>query len=136
MPDPRYRIEDTSQIFTPALIVFRELLEQNLDAMIRIAERADRLRPHCKTHKIAEITQLELAKGITKHKCATLAEAEMLARAGVGDIFLAYNLVGPNILRAVRLLQAYPGIRLAVTADHPQPAVALGQAMYQCRPVG
>lgn len=131
MLDPRYRIDDTSQIFTPALIVFRELLEQNLDAMIRIAGRADRLRPHCKTHKIAQITELELTKGITKHKCATLAEAEMLARAGVGDIFLAYNLVGPNIQRAVRLLQAYPGIRLAVTADHPQPAVALGQAMYQ-----
>ena len=130
MNDPRYRIEDTSDIFTPALLVFRELLEQNLDTMIRIAGRPDRLRPHCKTHKIAEITQFQLAKGVAKHKCATLAEAEMLARTGVGDIFLAYNLVGPNILRAVRLLQAYPDIRLAVTADHPQPVAALGQAMH------
>lgn len=130
MNDPRYQIEDTSEIYTPALIVFRELLEQNLDLMVRIAGRPDRLRPHCKTHKIAEITQLELAKGMVKHKCATLAEAEMLARTGVRDIFLAYNLVGPNIRRAVRLLQSYPGVHLAVTADHPQPAAALGQAMH------
>jgi len=129
----RYRIENTSEIFTPALIVFRELVEQNLDAMVRLAGRPDRLRPHCKTHKIAEIVQLELAKGIAKHKCATLAEAEMLARAGVCDIFLAYNLVGPNIPRAVRLLQAYAGVNLAVTADHAQPVAALGEAMHRAR---
>jgi D-serine deaminase-like pyridoxal phosphate-dependent protein len=133
MNTERYRIQDTSEIFTPALIVFRELVEQNLDAMVRIAGRPDRLRPHCKTHKIAEIVQLELAKGIAKHKCATLAEAEMLARAGVCDILLAYNLVGPNIPRAVRLLQAYPSVRLAVTADHAQPAAALGEAMHRAR---
>jgi len=130
MNDPRYRIEDTSEIFTPALLVFRELLEQNLGTMIRIAGRPDRLRPHCKTHKIAEIAQWQLAKGVAKHKCATLAEAEMLARTGVCDIFLAYNLVGPNIPRAVRLLQAYPDICLAVTADHPEPVAALGKAMH------
>ena len=133
MNTERYRIQDASEIFTPALIVFPELVEQNLDAMVRIAGRPDRLRPHCKTHKIAEIIQLELAKGIAKHKCATLAEAEMLARAGVCDIFLAYNLVGPNIPRAVRLLQTYPGANLAVTADHAQPAAALGEAMHHAR---
>jgi len=125
-----YSIENTGGIFTPALIVFPELVERNLESMIRIAGRPDRLRPHCKTHKIAEVTGLELARGIVKHKCATLAEAEMLATAGVRDIFLAYNLVGPNIQRAVRLLQAYGGIRLAVTADHPQPTAALGAAMH------
>jgi D-serine deaminase-like pyridoxal phosphate-dependent protein len=133
MNTERYRIKDTSEIFTPALIVFRELVEQNLDMMVRIAGRPDRLRPHCKTHKIAEITQLELAHGIAKHKCATLAEAEMLARAGVCDILLAYNLVGPNIPRAVRLLQAYPSVNLAVTADHAQPVASLGDAMCRAR---
>ena len=38
-----------------------------------------------------EVAELELKLGITKHKCATFAEAEMLALAGVKDIFLAYN---------------------------------------------
>src|SRR6478736_3519835 len=93
--DASYRIEDTSRIISPGLIVFRELMEANLDAMIRIAGTAGRLRPHCKTHKMPQVTKIELARGIRKHKCATFAEAEMLADAGVSDIFLSYNLVGP-----------------------------------------
>ena len=71
--------------------------------MIRIAGSPARLRPHCKTHKMREVIELELARGIAKHKCATIAEAEMLAEAGVKDIFLAYNPVGPNIGRVVPL---------------------------------
>jgi D-serine deaminase-like pyridoxal phosphate-dependent protein len=55
--------------------------------------------------------------GFTKHKCATFAEAEMLADCGVKDIFLAYNLVGPNIGRAVKFLQKFPVVKFAVTAD-------------------
>lgn len=97
--DSRYRIADTSQIITPALVVFRELLEDNLRRMIEIAKRPERLRPHCKTHKTREIARMELELGIVKHKCATFAEAEMLASVGIKDIFLAYNLVGPNVRR-------------------------------------
>jgi D-serine deaminase-like pyridoxal phosphate-dependent protein len=125
--DARYRIEDSSEIITPALIVFRQLLERNVERMIEIAGRPDRLRPHCKTHKISEVVELQLRSGIGKHKCATLAEAEMLARAGAKDIFLAYNLVGPNVKRAVDLLRAYPGVSLSVTADHPGPLAQLGE---------
>lgn len=125
----RYEIVDTSQIITPALVIFRELLEANIEEMIRIAGDPSRLRPHCKTHKIAEIAALQVARGITKHKCATLAEAEMLAEAGASDIFLAYNLVGPNIERAVRFAIKYPQVRFSVTADHALPIRALGAAM-------
>ena len=53
-----------------------------------------------------------------------------LRRGGdAGDVFLAYNLVGPNIERAVRFLDAYADVRLAVTGDHPAPLAALGRAM-------
>jgi D-threonine aldolase len=126
--DPRYRIEDTSRIFTPALVLFREILEENLDRMIRIAGAPSRLRPHCKTHKMPAVTRIELAKGIAKHKCATFGEAEMLADAGVEDVFLAYPLVGPNIGRAIAFVERFPGVRFSVTADHPAPIAALGQA--------
>ncbi len=127
--DPRYRIADTSQIITPALVVFRELLEDNLKRMIEIAKRPERLRPHCKTHKTREIARMEMERGIGKHKCATFAEAEMLAEVGVRDIFLAYNLVGPNIRRAVEFVTRYPAVTLCVTADHPRTIAALGKAM-------
>lgn len=127
--DPRYRIVDTSRITTPALILYKELLEANLDHLIQVAGRADRLRPHCKTHKLPEVTKIELAKGIVKHKCATIAEAEMLAMAGAKDIFLAYNPVGPNIDRVVKLLQKYPQLEFKVTGDHPKPITELGAAL-------
>lgn len=129
MTDSRYRIADTSQIITPAMLVFREVLESNLDQMISIAGDVSRLRPHCKTHKMPDLVRLELSKGIRKHKAATFAEAEMLAEAGVPDVFLAYNQVGPNILRAVEFRRRFPDVRFLVTADHPKPLLALGQAM-------
>jgi len=130
MPSP-YRIDDTHDIITPALIVFQDILEQNIVEMIRIAGNPSRLRPHCKTHKMREVARLELERGITKGKCATFAEAEMLVEAGVRDVFLAYNLVGPNIERAVRFVERYPDVRFAVTGDHPVPIKALGAAMQR-----
>ena len=42
---------------------------------------------------------------------------------------LAYNLVGPNIQRAVRFRQTFPEVTLAVTADHPGPIEELSKAM-------
>lgn len=126
--DARYDIADTSEIITPALVIFREQLEANLRQMLRIAGGPARLRPHCKTHKMREVTALELRQGITKHKCATVAEAEMLAECGVRDIFLAYNIIGPNIGRVVAFCQRFPDVQLAVTADHAAPLAALGQA--------
>jgi D-serine deaminase-like pyridoxal phosphate-dependent protein len=129
MSDPRYFIADTRDILSPGLVIFRDLVEQNLDEMIRIAGSPDRLRPHCKTHKMREIAQMQLARGITKHKCATIAEAEMLAEAGAKDIFLAYNPVGPNIRRVVRFVEQYPNLKFAVTADHPGPLAVLGDAL-------
>ena len=116
-------------MLSPSMVIFRDLVERNLDEIVRIAGSPERLRPHCKTHKMREIVELQVARAITKHKCATIAEAEMLATAGVKDIFLAYNPVGPNIQRLVHFLDRYPGVTLLVTADHPAPLAALGDAM-------
>ncbi|MDA0284841.1 MAG: alanine racemase [Planctomycetota bacterium] len=127
--DDCYRIADTSQILTPALVVFRDMVEQNLDHMVEIAGDPARLRPHCKTHKTREIVELELARGIVRHKCATFAEAEMLAEAGVKDVFLAYSLVGPNIGRAVAFRRKYPEVEFSVTGDHEKPLKQLAEAM-------
>jgi D-serine deaminase-like pyridoxal phosphate-dependent protein len=53
----------------------------------------------------------------------------MLAEAGAKDVFLAYNLVGPNIERAVRYVQSFPDVTFLATADHPTPVAALSSAM-------
>lgn len=125
----QYRIDDASHIISPGFVVFRDIVAANIDKMIEIAKDAGRLRPHCKTHKMAEVARMQLERGITKQKAATFAEAEMLAGAGVRDIFLSYNLVGPNIDRAVTFRQTFPDVTFAVTADAPQPLAQLGEAM-------
>jgi D-serine deaminase-like pyridoxal phosphate-dependent protein len=125
----QYHIEDTSEIITPALVVFRKLVEQNLDKMLEIAGTPSKMRPHCKTHKMREVVAMQLDRGITKHKCATFAEAEMLAEVGVADILLAYNIVGPNIQRCVTFLEKYPSVHFSVTADHEKPIAELGKVM-------
>jgi D-serine deaminase-like pyridoxal phosphate-dependent protein len=129
--DDRYSIADASEIITPAMVVFADLVEENLDEMVRIAGDPRRLRPHCKTHKMREVIRMELERGITRHKAATFAEAEMLATAGVEDIFLAYNLVGANLRRAAAFMRKYPQVELLVTADHAVPLAALGQIMSE-----
>lgn len=131
MSDDIYRIADTSQIISPGLVVFRDMVETNLAHMIEIAGDASRLRPHCKTHKTREIVQMQIERGITKHKCATFAEAEMVVEAGAKDVFLAYSLVGPNIGRAVKFRQTYPEVAFSVTADHPTALGRLAEAMQQ-----
>src|SRR5205823_11693920 len=117
--NPMYAIDDTSAVLSPGLVFFKELIQRNIARCLEIAGDPARLRPHVKTHKTREIARLQLAAGIKKHKCATLAEAEMLASCGVADVLLAYHLVGPNCARLARLAAAFPGTRFSVLADHP-----------------
>lgn len=131
MSDDCYQIADTSQILSPGLVIFRDMVETNLAHMIEIAGDAARLRPHCKTHKTREIVEMEISRGITKHKCATFAEAEMVVAAGAKDVFLAYSLVGPNIARAVKFRETFPDVAFSVTADHPSALKRLAEAMQQ-----
>ena len=126
-----FSIKNTSEIITPALIVFREQLDENLQHTIEIAGNAGRLRPHCKTHKTRQVVELQMELGINKHKAATFAEAEMLADAGVKDILLAYSLVGANIGRAVKFVQTFPDVDFYVTADHRVHIEQLSAAMNE-----
>ncbi len=127
----RYRIEDSHQLMTPALVVFLEMVRANLDRMVEIAGDPARLRPHVKTHKTGEVVKMQMQQGITKFKAATFAECEMLAQAGARDILLAYPVVGRNVERAVRFVQAFPEVRFMVVADHPGPVEPLAKAMVE-----
>ncbi len=124
-----YQIRDVENIHSPGLVVFRELLEHNLAEMIRVAGGPARLRPHCKTHKMPAVIRRMRELGMTRHKCATLAEAEMLCDAGVDDILIAYQLVGPNIGRLVALMDKFPDRKFTALIDHPRPLEQLSQAV-------
>ena len=78
--NPTYRLAEPATVFSPSLVFYPELIRAQHRARDRDGRRAlDRLRPHVKTHKTREIARMLLDAGVTKHKCATIAEAEMLA---------------------------------------------------------
>lgn len=88
--------------------------------MIAWTGDASRLRPHVKTHKLPQIVQLKLAKGIQKFKASTIAEVEMVAAAGGKDILLAMQPVGANFHRLIRLIQKFPQTQVAALVDNSE----------------
>lgn len=112
-----YQIEHIDQLITPALIYYKDLIIENIEKSIKIAGGPRRLWPHVKTHKTREITTLSIEHGITRFKCATIAEAEMVASCGPTDIIVAYPLVGPNPARFITLQQVFPRVRFWAIGD-------------------
>ena len=128
--DQKYYIQSTDQIPSPSLIVYLELVKDNIKQAVEMVQgRTEKLRPHVKTHKTARIVELELAAGIYKHKCATLVEAQMLAEVGVTDVLIAYQMVGPNIQRFVDLMNQFPEVDFQLVVDHPIAIQALSKAI-------
>jgi D-serine deaminase-like pyridoxal phosphate-dependent protein len=135
MSQPWYVFDEAQNVPSPALLVYRDRVDENLRRMIAMAGGVERLRPHVKTHKMAEIVGLKLAAGISKFKCATIAEAEMLARAGARDVLLAYPMVGPNIGRLATLAEAYPDAHFSALADDADALRAVSRRFASSRPI-
>lgn len=125
---PNVDSEVLSHLHSPSVLVFADCVRSNIERMVEVAGATDRLRPHCKTHKMSAIIEMLLTRGVRQHKAATIAEVEMLADAGVRDIVFAYNPVGPNIDRVVAILQKFDRLTLAVTADAEMPVRCLSDA--------
>ncbi|WP_350285408.1 D-TA family PLP-dependent enzyme [uncultured Croceitalea sp.] len=113
-----YQVEDAKHIVSPSLLVYPDRIKTNIEKMLDIAGGAMNLRPHIKTHKIGEIIKMQLQYGINKFKCATIAEAELLATAGAKDVLLAIQPIGPNISRFFDLIAAYPKTDFSTIADN------------------
>ncbi len=130
-----YHLSNVADVPSPALVFFPDVIRANIRAVIAQAGGPARLRPHVKTHKTAEIVQMQLLAGVTKHKCATIAEAEMLAAAGAPDVLLAYPLVGPNVARFGQLLRKFPGTAFSAVADHPAALAPLAAVALPGSPI-
>lgn len=113
-----YKINDPKDINTPALLVYPDLIKKNIKTMIAMAGGTHYLRPHIKTHKTAEIIELQISQGIQKFKCATIAEAELLGICGATDILLALQPVGPNLNRFFRLISEFPNSIFSTIVDN------------------
>jgi D-serine deaminase-like pyridoxal phosphate-dependent protein len=78
-----------------------------------------------KTHKLPELIRMQVRLGLTKFKCATIAEAEMTAGAGARDVLLAYQPIGPNTQRLLALAAIFPGVHFSCVVDHPDAVKSL-----------
>jgi len=119
---------------TPTILIDIDRVEANLK---RAQDHADKegyaLRPHTKTHKLPYFAkrQIELgAKGITVQK---LGEAEVMADAGIDDIFLPYNIVGDKKLARLKALNER--ITLSVTADSPDTIAGYARTFTEGKPL-
>jgi D-serine deaminase-like pyridoxal phosphate-dependent protein len=128
-----YRIANEAEISSPALLLYRDRIDQNIRRMLEIAGNPQRLRPHVKTHKLPQLVQAQITVGITKFKCATIAEAEMTASAGAREVMLAMPPIGPAIDRLFELVRTYPSVRFATIVDSEEAITALGKAAQKAK---
>jgi len=124
-----------SELDTPALLVDINIMKNNLIWGQGKADKAGvKLRPHTKTHRTPNLAkkQVELgAKGIT---VAKTGEAEVMADAGIDDIFIANEVVGEYKLE--RIFRLNQRIRIALGVDHFNQAKQLSAKFAgSCKPI-
>ena len=113
-----YTIENIAAIDSPALVIYKQRVQENIRLLKSMVPSVDMLRPHVKTNKIAEVCSMMMDAGIYKFKCATIAEAEMLGITGASDVLLSYQPVGPKLHRLLTLIKTYPRTLFSCLVDN------------------
>jgi D-serine deaminase-like pyridoxal phosphate-dependent protein len=114
------------RIETPSVIISLEKVRKNLEGMAEIKKYGCALRPHIKTHKIPELAKMQMEYGSCGITCAKMSEAEVMADAGIDDIFVAYPVIGGD--KAAKALALNRKVRLILGADSLRGAEGLSDA--------
>lgn len=120
-----YELHNINTVDSPAVLVYPDRMRNNILLLKETVGDVQRLRPHIKTSKMVEAVQLCKEEGISKFKCATIAEAEMLGMAGAVDVLMAYQPVGPKIDRLLEIVEQYPDTKYSCLVDNSASAVAI-----------
>lgn len=113
---------------TPCMIVDLEMFEQNIRKLAGHSKIAGiNVRPHVKVHKSVEVAKRQIALGAIGLTVATIAEAELMSRAGIQGVLWTKQPASPNnIQRAVALSKRDPSFMFVV--DDPLVADWVEQA--------
>ena len=103
---------------TPVLIADLDVMERNIERMAQVITRdaGVRWRPHTKAMKSPAIARKLLDAGATGITCAKLGEAEVMAAAGIDDILIANQIVGPTKIARLVALRGCADVIVAVDA--------------------
>ncbi len=117
------RIDDLD---TPAILIDAARAEANISkAQAHADAHGLKLRPHIKTHKLPYWAKKQVAARAVGITCQKIGEAEVMADAGLTDIFLPYNIIGKAKLE--RLLALHRRVTLSVTADSATTVAGLAE---------
>lgn len=115
-----------SELDTPALVCDLDVLDRNLAEMhARCRELDIPLRSHTKSHKIPELAHRQMEAGSVGIVCQKLGEAEVMVAAGLKDILIPYNLVGPA--KVERLLRLVRRATMTVAVDSEETAKGISE---------
>ena len=113
-----YKVKQENKLVTPGLLVYPERIKENIASMIKIAGGNGRLWPHIKTHKMREVVKLQMEQGITRFKCATLGEVELLISCNVTHILLAHQPTEEKAKYFLSLQASNPQIQFSTLVDN------------------
>ena len=114
----QYRISDSENVLTPALVVYPEIVASNIACTLSLlAGDASRWRAHVKTAKLGFSMRMLVESGVRNFKCATTLELLVACENGATDVLLAYPVVGANARRARAIASQFPGVRVSVLAE-------------------
>jgi D-serine deaminase-like pyridoxal phosphate-dependent protein len=111
---------------TPEIVLDLDVVRANIARTAAMAaDEGVTLRPHTKTHKLPQIAQIQLAGGAVGVQVAKLAEAEVMADAGIDNILVGYPIVGAQKLG--RLADLAERVALSVTIDSDEVAAGISR---------
>jgi D-serine deaminase-like pyridoxal phosphate-dependent protein len=112
---------------SPQLLIDLDVVDANVQRMREtIGNRRVNVRVHFKSLKCAGLARYLAGAGLTSFLCAKLNEAEVLADAGLTDVFIANQVVGPLKLRRLAELARRAQVRVCV--DDPGNVDEISQA--------
>ena len=115
------------ELDTPVAYVELDKLEANINKLQAYLDQHQIAnRPHIKTHKIPEIAHMQIDAGAVGITCQKIGEAEVMIQAGIRDILIPYNILGPSKLE--RLMHLTHRAKISVTADSPSVVAGLAEA--------
>ena len=115
---------------TPSVIIDLDLMDRNIRDMADHCKKLGiPLRVHTKSHKIPEIAHRQIAAGAVGVACQKLGDAEVMVAAGIKDILIPYNLVGPK--KTERLLRLAKRATVTVAVDSEATAKGISDRAAQ-----
>jgi D-serine deaminase-like pyridoxal phosphate-dependent protein len=123
-----------TELSTPAALIDTERMERNIRRMqARMNDLGVSFRPHVKTTKCFEVTELQISAGAKGITVSTLKEAEQFFGHGITDILYAVGIVAPKLKQVAALIDR--GCDLKIIADSMASAAAIvefGQQTGKC----